>query len=252
MRSAVKPVIGITIMQSETQKTQKLDNAYIDAVVEGGGVPVLIPVTEGIDLCQDYSSVIDGLLLSGGQDILPNMYGEESLDGFRLSWEMTPKRDAIEIELTHLALARRMPILGICRGAQLLAVANGGSLYQDINMQISRSILIRHYEINPSWYAGHRVELKPDSLLGDIFQCGSLNTNSFHHQSVKSFPEGFRVTAVTRDGIVEAIEEPSRDFVLGVQWHPELLVKEDKQWVKLFARFCEAAANYRREDKNKI
>lgn len=244
MKTLCKPVIGITTTQEDKNNRQELDIEYIAAAVEGGGLPVMLPTVGGSELCREYIDMIDGLLLSGGQDILPNQYGEESIDDFELNWNMTPERDAFEMELTRIAIARQMPILGICRGLQMLAVANGGILYQDINLQVPRENPIRHYQKSPFWYASHKVKIKSGSVLSDIFQSDHLETNSCHHQSVKTLPDGYAVTAFSADGIVEAIENTAHNFTLGIQWHPERLLVKNKNWVKLFTRFCEESARY--------
>lgn len=239
-----KPTIGITMTQEAAENQFEVWQEYIDAIVAGGGIPILLPSESHYNFYEEYLGLIDGLLLSGGQDILPNCYGEESIEGFKLDWEMTPDRDEFEIEMTKKAMNLDMPILGICRGIQILAVANGGSLYQDIEAEIERDIKIRHYQESPWWFQCHKVSLIDNSIISNIYQKRHLETNSLHHQSVKKVPEGFNVTAVTADGVVEAMESLNHTFILGVQWHPERLLPRNKKWALLFKSFCQASINY--------
>ena len=240
-----RPVIGITMTIEADRRVLECDDTYIAAVYAGGGIPLLLPSDCRYGFYDDYLDVIDGFMISGGQDILPNQYGEESRDGFPLEWKMTPDRDAFEVAITQKAMARDIPVFGICRGMQLLAVANGGSLYQDIETQVTRSTPVRHYQKSPEWNETHRVSIEADSLLAHIFRSDYLMTNSLHHQAVRQLPKDFRCTATAGDGITEAIESVSHEFVLGVQWHPERLLERHADWRKLFLAFCEAASRYR-------
>lgn len=237
-----KPVIGITSTHVAEERKIELWLEYAEAVAAGGGIPLILPALESFSEYNRYCEVVDGLLISGGQDLLPNTYGEEALDGFKLGWNMTPERDIFEFEIIKKSMEMNLPILGICRGMQSMAVANGGSLYQDIDTCVNRDKRIKHFQECPYWYESHQVEVEKDSILYKVFGEKFLYTNSLHHQSIKTVPEGFKVTARAMDGIIEAIESTEHSFVLGVQWHPERLFHKNPKWIKLFQLFIEQAS----------
>lgn len=190
------------------------------AVWRGGGLPIqLIDLREREALEQAIAGC-DGLVLQGGVDVSPSSYGEEPL---RPEWKGDAIRDRHEIAAIEVALALGKPILGVCRGAQVLNVARGGSLYQDINTQVADSLVHRdwhRYEI-----IEHTVSLVPDSWLAGVYaQTPELLTNTVHHQAVKRIATGLEIAARAPDGIVEAIEDIGADhWMVGVQWHPEWL-----------------------------
>jgi len=237
-----RPVIGITTAQDLKECEVQLDQEYIDGVVAGGGVPLVLPSVKKYEFIDEYLEMVDGVLLSGGVDICPMQYGEESLAGFKVEWEMTPERDGFEIALCRKAIAAQKAVFGICRGIQAIAVACGGDLYQDIDTMVDRSPALRHFQDAPQWHPSHGVEVKPGSRLYEVYGKPVLSVNSLHHQAIRKVPEGFTVTARARDGIIEAIEAEGDVFVLGVQWHPESLLPRDGAWAALFAAFVRAAA----------
>lgn len=191
------------------------------AVWRAGGMPLA-----HVDIPEDPVTCIDelldrcrGLLLQGGTDCAPQSYGETPL---KPEWSGDPRRDDYEIRLIQAAAQRNMPILGICRGAQILNVAMGGTLYQDIGTQVDGALVHRDWE--PYDELSHPVEIETPSWVGDIYGATQIITNSVHHQAVKDVAPGFRVTARAPDGIVEAIERIEDDvWMAGVQWHPEWL-----------------------------
>jgi putative glutamine amidotransferase len=214
---------------------------YIHAVEIAGGLPLMSPVSRDPSLLEDYFATLDGLLLPGGMDVDPVHYGEEP---HKLLEEVDPVRDETELYLTKRALKEDMPILGICRGAQLMNVAAGGSLFQYIGSQ-SPNEVIRHFQDFAQEWPSHSVEVKPDTLLFRIIPERKLRVNSYHHQAVRRVAPDFRVAATAPDGIVEAIESTIHSFALGVQWHPELLVDNLDFNLALFRRHVEAAVRYR-------
>jgi gamma-glutamyl-gamma-aminobutyrate hydrolase PuuD len=214
---------------------------YIHAVQLAGGLPLMIPLSRDPDLLEDYFSTLDGLLLPGGMDVDPFHYGEEP---HKLLEEVDPLRDETELYLARRALKEDVPTFGVCRGEQLLNVAAGGSLYQDIAAQSPQEV-IRHFQEFAQEWPSHSVEIKPDTLLASIVSDRRLRVNSYHHQAVRRLAPEFRIAATAPDGIVEAIESTRHTFVLGVQWHPELLVDQLDFNLALFRRHVEAAARYR-------
>ncbi|AFA47473.1 gamma-glutamyl-gamma-aminobutyrate hydrolase family protein [Acetobacterium woodii] len=239
----MKAMIGIT----STQRGDKLEllKEYADAVVAGGGIPVIIPAMECFPYYEEYLAGLDGILLSGGQDVMPLNYGEEPIEGFHLIEGMTPERDTFELALIGKAMAINMPILGICRGMQVIVIAGGGTLYQDIDTGIERTRRIKHFQECFFGYDTHLVKLQKNTKIFEIIKKEAVMTNSIHHQSVKVVPDGYIVTGRTNDGVIEAVESVEHDFVLGVQWHPEKLLEKNHSWSVLFAAFVKKAVEYK-------
>ena len=211
--------------------------AYCRALSLVGAAPVLIPLLEQDDILDSILCRLQGLLLSGGDDVDPKHYGRERVQG---PGRIEDPRDRIELFLTRRALALDLPILAICRGLQLLNVALGGTLVQDIPLQ--RPSAIRH-ELRggyPRDYPAHRVDVLPDSLLGSIVGEGTLDVNSLHHQCIDDLAPKLLPVALAPDGVVEAAEATG-SFVLGVQWHPEELVHKDLRHRRIFEAFVAQA-----------
>ena len=214
------PVIGISGNFRDGDCT--LAQAYYMSVVEAGGTPVVIPSYDDEKALVSLLDTLDGIVLSGGADIDPDYLGEEPLGCVSVN----PRRDAQELMLVRLAVDRQIPVLGICRGIQVLAAALGGKLYQDIRSQHDGEC-IEHSQTIARGLPSHDVRLVKDSLLYSLFGKEVLAVNSFHHQAVKEAPEGFRVTAMAPDGIIEGIESTAFRPILGVQWHPECFILEN-------------------------
>ena len=214
------PVIGISGNFRDGDCT--LAQAYYMSVVEAGGTPVVIPSYDDEKALVSLLDTLDGIVLSGGADIDPDYLGEEPLDCVSIN----PRRDAQELMLVCLAVDRQIPVLGICRGIQVLAAALGGKLYQDIKFQHDKEC-IEHSQTIARGLPSHDVRLVKDSLLYGLFGKEVLAVNSFHHQAVKEVPQGFRVTAMAPDGIIEGMESTAFRPILGVQWHPECFILEN-------------------------
>lgn len=250
----MQPLIGISCSQNLTDRSLVIWEAYIRAVRTAGGLPVILPILEDREAVGQYAEMLDGLLLSGGVDIDTQHYGEETLAGYTRQWPITPERDTFEISLTQVMLELDKPILGICRGAQLINVAAGGSLYQDLGFQSSNSDRVSdsvsnhvsdrlcHFQEAPWWYPTHKVELVPDTKLAQILPQRPVLVNSLHHQAVRNLALGFLVNARAADGTIEGIESVRHTFAVGVQWHPELMLEKDETWLRLFAGFVGAVS----------
>ena len=208
-----KAVIGISGYVDGT--TSKLGMTYVESVRKAGGIPFVIPLTTDTSQISDIVSVIDGLIMSGGEDVSPFLFSEEP--HVKLG-EVVPDRDVFDLELIKQAIAAGKPVLAICRGEQVLNVALGGSLYQDIPSQVEGAV--QHSQKAPRDYGSHSIKIVEGSLLYKLLGVNEIKVNSFHHQSVKDLGTGLKVTASAPDGVVEAIElEGGRG--LGVQFHPE-------------------------------
>jgi len=225
----MRPFIGITCSE------KSVGLSYIKAIEHAKGVPIVLPVIEEQSAFSRYLEIIDGLLLSGGVDIAPLLFDEEPHPKLG---EVQEKRDSIELFLTKQALKLNMPIFGICRGIQTLNVAAGGNLYQDISQHPHATI--QHSQNADRWHGSHTILIQPDSLLFRIINKKSVVVNSYHHQAVKKVANGFVVSANAKDQIIEAIESTEHDFVLGVQFHPELMWERNAAMFALFEAFVEA------------
>ncbi len=211
---------------------------YIRAVEKAGGLPILFPLSTDEEVWDELLDQVAGLLLPGGVDLDPRYWGEEPLPG---TGEIHPERDRMEIYLTRAALERDMPVLGICRGCQVLAVAAGGSLYQDLGSQVKGSL--KHDQEAPVWYPTHTARLHPGTHLAELLG-PEVRVNSSHHQAVKTPPRDFVVSAKASDGVIEGLESPSRRFAIGVQWHPECMWDREFNYDALFSAFVGSARQY--------
>ncbi|HAU32033.1 MAG TPA: peptidase C26 [Desulfotomaculum sp.] len=230
------PVIGITCSWDDVSQRHFLGSLYCEAVRAAGGVPVLLANYEKEEEIAELLGIIDGLLLSGGKDVDPFYFGEETLPE---CGEITPLRDAFEIKLARMAIKGQIPVLGICRGAQVLNIAAGGNIYQDIKTQLT--CCLKHYQQAPGWAATHRINIEKDSLLESILQVSEIMVNSYHHQAVRDVAPGFKISAKSSDGVVEAIEGASGSFILGLQCHPEEMWERDTRFLKLFQALTNCA-----------
>lgn len=234
-----KPLIGIAPGYDPDRGMVELRPEYAFGVAEAGGIPVLLPVPGEHVPEEQWTSVLDrldGLLLSGGPDLAPAFFGEPPLKGLG---RVVPERDRFEMVITRIALERDLPVLGICRGIQTLAVAAGGTLYQDIDSQVDG--VWQHRQAAPRWHTSHAVRLLPGSIMAEIHGCTEIMVNTFHHQAIKGVPEGFVATGWSGDGLIEAIEGVGRRLAFGVQWHPEGIWAHDRLHLAVFRRLVEVA-----------
>lgn len=232
------PLIGITTSYDNENKKASLNRGYFRAVQQAGGIPVPVLPLDDSEILLRLLERIDGIIFSGGPDVDPFYFHEEPHPN---TGDICPERDEAEVFLARECMRRAKPMLGICRGIQLLNIALGGSIYQDIPSQIKKPL--KHRQDAPRWYPTHEVEIICEgSILFKIFDRNRIRVNSFHHQSVKDIGPDFKVTAVAPDGVIEAIEAKDRDiFCMGVQWHPEEMWQKDPLQFKLFQRFVEIA-----------
>lgn len=236
----MRPQIGITCGVAGEGAQLALDRDYVDAILRAGGAPVVIPPGLPEEVLAEILEAMDGLLLSGGPDVDPAHFGEEPLQGMG---RIDPARDATELFLARLALEAAMPILGICRGAQVLNIAAGGDIFQDLPSQVE-GVLKHVQQPTPMSHPTHGIRIEPGSLLALVTGRESLRVNTWHHQAVRRVAPGFAVSATAADGVIEAIEKPGADFVLGLQFHPESMAKggsaEAPLLFEAFAKVCSA------------
>ena len=237
-----RPLIGITGNFDEGQL--KLLPGYFRSIEAAGGLAIVIPPRS----CCDKATVallerLDGILLSGGADLNPLYVGEDPLPALG---GINPLRDRFELGLVRLAYDRQIPLLGICRGIQILAAALGGHICQDISSAHAAAPLIKHSQQAPRGTATHFVETAPGSLMAKLFGT-RFCVNSFHHQAVDDAGPLLRVTARSADGVIEAVESTNMKSIVGVQWHPECFLPEgDERMMPLFRHFIDEADSFRR------
>ena len=242
------PLIGIpaaTLQQPALPGVSdyQFNGNYPLALVASGALPVVIPLDLPENALRAIYERLDGLCLAGGDDVDPGHYWEMPHPALK---KVDALRDRVELTLARWAVAADLPVLGICRGIQLLNVAAGGSLYQDVGTQLPGKV--RHdQELSevPWEHPAHRVRVAEGSALAGILGTCDLTTNSFHHQAVKRPAAGFEPAAWAEDGLIEGIENRSRRFAVAVQWHPEGVYRSDPYAARLFSAFVEAARDGR-------
>ena len=235
-----RPVIGITTNYTDGDAT--LRHTYYQQVVRAGGIPMLIPPVDDVSLIDDTIRHLDGLLLTGGADINPLWQGEQPLPALGT---INAQRDTAELAITLRAAECHLPILGICRGIQTMAIAFGGHVAQDI----AATATIKHAQQADRTQATHTVSIAKGTTLADIYPTETIAVNSFHHQAVDRIPDHFRLGATAPDGTIEAIEAADGNPWMGVQWHPEWLADDGLplfQWLTTHAaRYAQAKALHR-------
>ncbi len=235
-----KPVIGISASIIVDQggmfpgyKRAYVNNDYVEAVAKNGGVPLIIPFGLDKELIDAQVDIIDGLILSGGHDVAPHNYGEEP---HQKLGEIFPERDEFDFHLFKKAKEKNIPILGICRGTQIINVYEGGTLYQDLSL-IDAEVVYKPSQGHSPELRTHSINMKDSSVIANVCNKKQTMVNSFHHQAIKDVAKGYKVTAKAGDGVVECIESENYSFCVGVQWHPEMLFRVDEDMSNLFKTF---------------
>lgn len=231
------PLIGITMSFDYDKNQAQLGKKYFHAVQLAGGLPVAIPPIQDETALKAMVEKLDGIILSGGPDIDPSYYNEKP--STKLG-DVSPCRDTAEMFLADEMLRVKKPLLGICRGMQVLNVVLGGTLFQDIPTEFKQPL--KHVQSAPRWHGSHEIEIvEEDSAIFQILRKKHLCVNSFHHQAVKEPAASCKVSALASDGVVEAIELREADmFCIGVQWHPEEMMG-DAAFLRIFESMIDAA-----------
>ena len=228
----MKPIIGIVPLIDEKKESFWMLPAYMDGITTAGGLPIMLPLTNDKEEISQLLYTVQGVLLTGGHDVDPSLYGEKPLPECGV---ISRERDSMESELLAQALERDIPILGICRGIQFLNVYLGGTLYQDLPSQ--RPSDIEHHQSPPYDIPVHKVAIMEDSRLFRLLNVKSLSVNSYHHQAIKKKADILKTMAVSEDGIIEAVEMGGKEFVWALQWHPEFSYKTDSNSGKILSEF---------------
>ena len=231
----MKPLVGVMPLWDDDKDSIWMLPGYLDGLKEAGATPVIIPLTEDPEEISRLVDICDGILLTGGHDVTPAIYGEEPLEG-KVSCCIT--RDNMEKLVLEDAMKKNKPVLGICRGIQFINAFLGGTLYQDLPSQHPTDI--EHHQTPPYDIPVHDVNIKRSTPLYDCLGTDRISVNSYHHQAVKDVAPGLEIMAESEDGIVEAIYMPSYGFLWAVQWHPEFSYKKDVNSKKIFQAFVES------------
>lgn len=211
---------------------------HLELLIKLGLLPVMVPVVEGVDACLDqFKDEMEGLLVVEGEDIQPR-YFKSNPANFKYLEQVHPLKDKLEIELVRYAIKRRIPVMGICRGSQLLNVVGGGTLYGDVQKEKKSHRL----HLDPERYDSYRhpVKVVPGTPLEAWYERGDLKVNSYHHQGVKDLAPGFRAMAYADDGLVEAFYDPRSSFTVGLQFHPERMLSEYKGNLRVWQAFAKS------------
>jgi putative glutamine amidotransferase len=237
-----KPLVGIptfhdTTLPDKMPQRFAMSRPYITALELAGAATVLFPLDISEATMRILFDRVDAIFLAGGGDLNPACYAAET---YEKTEGLDDLRDAAELIYARWALEANKPLLGVCRGVQTLNVAAGGTLIQDIADLVPDAIRHQYFPEYPREYVAHPIETQAGTRLADILGT-SAHVNSFHHQAVARVAEGFQISAIAPDGVIEAIELPGDQFVVGVQWHPESLVMSDHSMAALFQAFVDAA-----------
>ena len=242
-----RPVIGIATQTLEAVPGELppcwiMGQRYVDALRAVGAIPWLIPLLpDDLDTLKEIYHRLDGLFFTGGVDVDPSRYGEAKQP---FCGRTDLSRDDVEIQLIRWALSDRKPVLAVCRGIQVLNVAMGGSLYQDVAVQAPAALKHDYFPTEDNTardFLAHAIEVSPNSRLNELLGSTSVRVNSMHHQAIKRLAPGLKPTAIAPDGILEGVEGTNGQYLIGVQWHPEELCDGDPAMRRLFASFVDAA-----------
>jgi putative glutamine amidotransferase len=250
--ASMKPIIAVP-----TQTLQAIDgipsgiphswvmnHRYFLALLSAGAAPFMVPLIAGHeDGLRALYETANGLFLAGGVDVDPSSYQEDKLD---VCGSTDPDRDAVELQLTRWAMEDGMPVLGVCRGMQVINVACGGSLLQDVEHQADRAIKHDYFPTQGYQrdFLAHEVNVDRESKLGRIYGSQAIMVNSMHHQGIRTLGEGLAAPVVAPDGLIEGLEGADDAFLVGVQWHPEMLIEQDEGTRRLFSEFVRASASF--------
>jgi len=256
MHRSVRPIVGIPTqtlqslggVSAEIPPSWVMSQRYIVTLTNAGALPWMIPLVADEETLRGIYDSLDAVFLPGGADIDPVSYGTAP---HPMCDKTDRDRDRVELALARWAIADGKPVLGVCRGMQLVNIAAGGTLYQDLATQYANGIKHDYLPFggrgHPRDFLAHEVRVAEDSRLARLFGAGSIKVNSMHHQGVREIGAGLVATAQAPDGLVEALEGAGPAYLLAVQWHPEALTEKDEATRRLFSEFVEAAGEWRTE-----
>lgn len=232
----MNPVIGLIPLYDDEKESYWMLPGYMKVLERCGALPVMLPLTSNETVLEQAFSMCDGLLLTGGHDVGPYVYGKEASKECGIPCRA---RDDMEGILFDLALLADKPVFGICRGLQFMNAYLGGELYQDLETEYGCEV--EHHMTPPYDRAAHKVDVLEDSMLADIIGSGIHEVNSYHHQAIKRLADSLDIMAVSEDGLIEAVCVKNKRFMVGVQWHPEFLYEVNEESIKLVQAFVDAS-----------
>ena len=234
---AYRPVIGVTPALNQEETRISLNRCFPEVLLEVGAMPLVLPITADPAVMAEMIERCDGFLFTGGGDIDPRLFGEQTRP---CCGDITPDRDAFELPLARMLHDRPdKPVLGVCRGAQVLNVALGGTMMQDVATDFGAPV-IAHSQKQLARYPSHDVTIEPGTLLEKVLGASKAAVNSLHHQAVRQVAPGFVASAHAPDGVIEAVESTVHPFFLGLQWHPEIMWRTNEKALAVFRSFVEA------------
>lgn len=231
----MKPIIGLIPLYDDEKESYWMLPGYMKALEKCGALPVMLPMVDGKEDCQELMQHIDGLLLTGGHDVDPDVYNEATSDK---CGTVCKARDKMEAILLDMFLKEDKPVFGICRGIQFMNAYLGGTLYQDIPTEYKSQV--SHVMVKPYDRPVHKVHVLENTVLSDIIGAGEYPVNSYHHQAIKDLSSELNVLARAEDGLVEAVSVKGKNFAMAVQWHPEFSYETDSKALKLIQAFVDA------------
>lgn len=233
----MKPIIGLTASMEIDGMEYKMNLRNVRAIEKAGGIPVILPYYSDYREIAALLDKLDGLYLPGGYDIDPSLFQEGPNPNLGT---IIPERDRLEKEIIPYFLEKGKPVLGVCRGCQILNVVTGGTMYRDLDSQYPKP-LIQHTQKAAFHHRSHAVKITPSSLLEKLVQASEIKVNSYHHRANRSLGKDFMISAVAGDGVMEAFESKMHRFVLGIQWHPEGMIHlENDPSLAIYKGFIEA------------
>ena len=238
-----RPVVGVMPLMDYERDSYWMLPGYFEGIERAGGYPVMLPLCGDLEYVDQAFALCDGFLLTGGHDVAPALYGEAMLP----ETDACPERDVFEMRLISAALAQDKPFFGICRGIQILNVALGGTLYQNIPSQLPSDL--EHHMCAPYDRTVHEVALFEGTPLRELLGVERLDVNSYHHQGVRRLAHGLQAMAQAPDGLIEAVRVPEARFAWAVQWHPEFMRPDDEPSNALFGAFVAACAQSSSESR---
>lgn len=229
-----KPIIGVLPLVDEERDSLWMLPGYLNGIEKAGGIPIILPLIQEEKDIVSLAEICDGFLYTGGHDVDPSLYGEKAINDSVIPCKA---RDLMEGILLKEARKLKKPILGICRGIQFINAALGGSLYQDLEIQHPSHT--NHHMTPPYDRSIHQVEILKDSPLYHLLQEDHMGVNSYHHQAVRNLAPSLKAMAISEDGLIEALYDPSQTFLWAVQWHPEFY-KDQEESNKIFHEFVKS------------
>ncbi len=241
-KSSQKPLIALTPYHNTEKDEPYMRPAYLKAIRTVGGTPIILPLDLEQEELERFTVMFDGFLFTGGPDLHPFHFGEETQ---LHCGNVSPKRDRLELELLKLVIQAKKPVLGICRGIQLINICLGGDIYQDLPSQFSEDFPVAHTQPFSYEIPSHTVTIVPDTLLSRIAGIPAIQVNSMHHQAIRRLAPGLTASGLAPHGLTECVEmQGYPTFFLGVQWHPEYLWEQDETAKRIFSEFVKAARQH--------